>query len=250
MNAPDPAPVDVVDGFTILGHAQTPIGTLYLGRRRIEGVPDWVYEIQISGQLLMSSYHSVSEKQLATSALALHEGTGPLRVLVGGLGLGYTAVAALQSEQVTLVRVIEKMDFVQNWMDQGLLPLSDIFANDERLEIVQGDVYQHLAENPTEQYDLILVDVDHAPDDRLAEGDGHFYTPDGQRQVARHLAPGGVLAVWSAWDNDAFAKVLSGVYPRSVREDVSWDDIETPGETFHNVLFFGGGTAVASEAAH
>ena len=224
----------------LLGHADTPIGTLYLGKRPRRGAPGWVYEIQISGQMLMSSQNTVSERQLATSALALHGGGGPLRVLVGGLGLGYTAQAALEQRNVTSVRVVEKMDFVIDWMNEGLLPLSEEFAAEDRVEIVQGDVYGDLLGPSSVRYDLILVDVDHAPDDRLAEGDGAFYTVEGQRRVARHLAPGGVIGVWSAWDNDAFASAIEQVYPRSRRDYVQWDDEEEAGTVYRNVLFFGG----------
>ena len=231
----------------LLGHADTPIGTIYLGRRPREGRPEeWVYEIQISGHLLMCSLNNVSERQLSTTALALHEGPAPLSVLVGGLGLGYTAQAALAEERVGSLRVVEKMDFVIDWMSEGLLPLSDQFAKEERLEIVQGDIYEDLLGPPSEQFDLILVDVDHSPDDRLARGIGQFYTFEGQRAVARHLKPGGVLAVWSAWDNENFAEVLDCTYPRFCRENVHWDDEEEKGNAFHNVLFFAGGVAQPS----
>lgn len=147
------------------------------------------------------------------------------------------------------MRVVEKMDFVIDWMKQGLLPLSALFAGDERLEIVQGDVYEDLSGPATEQYDLILIDVDHAPDYRLAAGEGHFYSIEGQRKVAQHLAPGGVLAVWSAWDDDRFADVLRELYPRSCREDVHWDDVEEEGNSFHNVLFFAGAAAAVAASA-
>ena len=231
----------------LLAHADTPIGTLYLGRRHAPGRPEWVYEIQISGQMLMSSLNNISERQLSTTALSLHEGSGPLRVFVGGLGLGYTAQAALEGTQVASVRVVEKMDFVIDWMAQGLLPLSAEFAGEERLHIAQGDAYEDLLGPASEGYDLILVDVDHSPEDRLAAGPGHFYTEEGQRQVARHLNPGGVLAVWSAWDSADFARVLAEVYPRTRRDNVRWDDEEYPGETFHNVLFFAGGVCTSTE---
>ncbi len=233
----------------LLEHANTPIGTIYLGRRHVPTRDGWVYEIRISGQLLMCSMNNISEQKLSETALELHEGQGPLKVLVGGLGLGYTARAALVDPRVASVRVVEKMDFVIDWMARGLLPLSAEFAAEERLEIVQGDVFEQLLGPPGELYDLILVDVDHAPDDRLAEGEGDFYSTEGQKRVARHLAPGGVLAVWSAWDNADFAKVLDGLYPRSCREGVSWPDELEEGKNFHNTLFFAGGNAQPTPVA-
>ena len=230
-----------MENFHILEHAHTPIGILYLGRRMVPGRSDWVYEIRISGQLLMSSKDNHSERQLSTSALRLHGGGPPLRVLVGGLGLGYTAQAALEGAQVSEVRVVEKMDFVMDWMREGKLPLSAEFAAEDRLEIVKGDVYEDLLGPAERQWDLILVDVDHSPDDRLDDDSAHFYTAEGQRRVAQHLAPNGILAVWSAWDSDAFAEVLAGQYPRTCREDVRWANDEEPDAPgFHNVLFFAG----------
>lgn len=230
----------------MLDHADTPIGTLYLGRRPGPPGVEWVYEIQISGNLLMSSLNNISERALSSVGLELHTGTGPLRVLIGGLGLGYTAEAALESDRVSLVRVIEKMPFVTGWLKDGLLPLSSLFNNDKRVEIVQADAYEILLGPATELYDLILVDVDHSPGDRLAEDDGHFYSETGQRLVAKHLAPGGVLGVWSAWDDEPFTEVLQTVYGKTKREYVDWDDAESEGNAFHNTLFFASAPTDAS----
>ncbi|MCP5066370.1 MAG: spermidine synthase [bacterium] len=222
----------------VLGHVDTDIGTIYLGRRMAPGRSEWTYEINIDGALLMSSSNPVSERQLATSALTMHEGEG-LRVLVGGLGLGHTAQAALESPRVASVRVVEKMSSVIDWMRDGLLPLSAEFAADKRLQIVQGDIYDDLLGPASEQYDLILVDVDHSPRHRLSEASEHFYTEEGQSRVARHLSSGGRLAVWSAAADDDFMAVLSEVYLDARREDVNWEDKGLCDEPLHDVLFFG-----------
>jgi spermidine synthase len=223
----------------ILEHADTPIGTIYLSQREVAWKPGWTYEIHIDGLLLMSSIDPVSERQLATSAIAMSKDDAPLKFLVGGLGLGYTAEAALATSRVAKLRVVEKMDFIIDWMARGLLPLSEQLAADDRVEIVQGDIFDDLRASPSETYDIILVDVDHAPDRPLDAQSVPFYTTQGQRCVSRHLTPGGVLAVWSAHDDDAFAEVLAEVYCGTHREEVEWDNREVPGAVYHNVLFFG-----------
>jgi spermidine synthase len=230
--------------FEVLDSADTPIGTIYLSTRKLSAEPssDIVHEVHINGHLLMSSVSPVSEKHLSTSALALHTGRDKLRVLVGGLGLGYTAQAALADERVASVRVVDKMDFVIGWMRKGTLPCSAELTTDPRVELVQGDVYADLLSPPRETFDLILIDVDHAPTDPLDPASLPFYTPEGQRMVAQHLAPGGVLGVWSAYDDDDFHAVMQQVYPGATREDVRWERVEQvdpPRPPFHNVLFFG-----------
>lgn len=230
--------------FDVLDSVYTPIGLIYLSRRELEDHPgEHVFDVYIEAELLMSSVSPVSERALATRALELHAESGGrnegLRVLVGGLGLGYTAHAALASPAVSHVRVVDKMDFVIGWLKKGLLPLSKELTSDPRLEMVKGDVYAELLGPASEPWDLILVDVDHAPDSPLDPASVPFYTLDGQRQVAEHLAPGGVLAIWSASDHDGFAAVLETTWPVASREHVRWvNELEGDDEPFENVLFF------------
>ncbi len=226
----------------VLDSVDTPIGNTYLSRRRLERDPSTiVYDVHIEGDLLMSSISPVSEQKLATSALSLHRGEGELCVLVGGLGLGYTAQAALSSPRVRSLQVVDKMDFVINWMRKGLLPLSGELTRDPRLAFVLGDVYADLLGPPSTTFDIILVDVDHEPERPLDPASLPFYTREGQRAVAQHLSPGGILGVWSCCDNEPFFEVMREVYAEATREHVRWDSVETErdAEPFHNVLFFG-----------
>ena len=221
----------------ILDHADTSIGVVYLGRRQLAG--EWVYQIHIEHELLMSSVNPFSERELSCLALAYHQGDRPLSVLVGGLGLGYTAQAALQNTQVESLRVAEKMDFIIGWMRDGKLPLSAELAADDRLQIAQTDVYADLLGRAQTTYDLILVDVDHAPDSLLSDASAPFYTIEGQARVAAHLAPGGVLAVWSATPSESFAEVMKASYADAQCDDIRWHDDENPETPYHNVVFLG-----------
>jgi len=103
---------------------QTSIGLICLRERTLPSEPATVItEITLDHEFLMSSYNTASERALASIALEMHAGRG-LRVLVGGLGLGYTAREALRSDRVGAVRVIEFVPQVIRWMQRGMIPLS------------------------------------------------------------------------------------------------------------------------------
>jgi spermidine synthase len=226
----------------ILDVQERSIGLAYLYRTPAGDRPDgWIYKVRIDGAMLMSSANPLSERELATQGIAAHRGGDDLKVLIGGLGLGHTAQAALESPKAGRVQVIEMMDFVIDWMRSGLLPLSQQMNSDPRVELVQADVYGQLLDEPTQTWDVILVDVDHSPNGPLDPASLPFYTLKGQTAVQRHLAPGGVLVVWSSSDDAPFAKVMASVYPEAWREHIEWDVVQEGEEDMHlhNVLFFG-----------
>ncbi len=215
-----------------LAYEETPLGILCLRRRALVSQPGVIVtEVTLNHEFLMSSLYTDSEQALSRIAIDMHGGDD-LRVLVAGLGLGYTAYQALQSQQVADVEVVEIFPQVIEWLNTGLLPLSSQLAADSRLTLTQGDAYQRLAETPdgtSAGFDLILVDVDHSPDDRLGDGQSlSFYTPEGLRQARRHLRPGGVLAVWSYAESNPFTEAL-----RSVFEEVRVEGITHQNELIH-----------------
>ncbi|MEA1951206.1 MAG: spermidine synthase [Planctomycetota bacterium] len=195
-----------------------------------------VTEVTLNHEFLMSSLYTDSERALARTALEMHGGQD-LRVLVGGLGLGYTAREALKSDRVARVEVVELLPQVIDWLKRGLLPLSselckemgdETIHNAPRLVVAEGDVYGRLAEPPTglpvDLFDAILIDVDHSPDERLDDQSISFYTEQGLQSARRHLAPGGVLAVWSYAESSPFADALGEVFAQVRVEPVTYNN--------------------------
>jgi spermidine synthase len=213
-----------------LAAEETPLGLIALRRQPLPSDPDTlVTEITLDHRFLMSSHTAASERQLAELALDLHGGT-ELDVLVGGLGLGHTAHAALATGRAARVEVVELLPTVVSWFQQGLVPLAGELLPDPRLAIVLGDVYARLAAAPTRRFDAILIDVDHSPDDPLGTWPNMFYSVPALRRTREHLAPGGVLAVWSGSPNvefvDALARVFAEVTPVPVAFRNALDGVE------------------------
>ena len=175
-------------------------GQLRLMRRGAE------YSIMTGGSELMNSRMSGSERALATLASARIEGRPAPRILIGGLGMGFTLRAALEVlPPGARVEVAELLPAVIAWA-RG--PMAEIFGgclDDPRVRIITGDVAAPIAA-ATDAYDAILLDVDNGPGglDRAAN-DG-LYNPAGLAAARRALTPGGVLAIWSAMPDDAFLR--------------------------------------------
>jgi spermidine synthase len=206
----------------ILAYEECQLGLLCLRRRELLSQPGTVVtEVTLNHEFLMSSLYTDSERVLAQTAVDMHRGKD-LRVLVGGLGLGYTAREAVSSERVARVEVIELLPQVIDWLRVGLVPLSDELRDEPRLAITQGDVYRHLAGPPKELFDLILIDVDHSPDERLGNENVAFYTEEGLRAARKHLAKDGVLAVWSYAEDTPFAAALRGAFAEIRVEPVAY----------------------------
>ncbi len=198
--------------FEILAYEETALGVLCLRRRELLSRPGTVVtEITLDHELLMSSYNTASERALAEESLARHTGRD-LSVLVGGLGLGYTANEALRSKRVQRVEVIELLPEVVGFLQQGLVPLSPTLLADPRFSVREGNVYAMLGEPPGERWDLVLIDVDHSPEEHLGPANQSFYTASGLARAKQHLAPGGILAVWSYSESSPFVEALRNTF--------------------------------------
>lgn len=204
--------------FEELAFAETPMGELTL-RRRVEPVLGVeVHEVRLGEEYLMSSLFTEGEEELARLGLAALDASGSVDVVVGGLGLGFTARAALADERVAAMLVVDALPDVIDWHVRGLLPGSEQLTADPRVRLVEGDFFAMSAgegydpDAPRRRFDAVLLDVDHTPDHRLHPSHGGFYTVDGLTRMARFLRPGGVFALWSDEAPDpAFTAVMEQV---------------------------------------
>ena len=219
--------------FEELDYRATPIGALSLRRRRELRLGVDVFEIKLGEEFLMSSLFTASE--IALARLGLAELAGRARdVVVGGLGLGYTAQAVLEDAMVGSPLVVEALEAVIDWHRSGLVPLGAALTGEARCRFVHGNFFA-LAESdagfdpqtPGRRFDAVLVDIDHAPDLPLAPQNASFYQPAGLRRLAAKLRPGGVFGLWSnALPDDTFTARLRDCFAQARAETV----------TFHNPL--------------
>jgi spermidine synthase len=225
--------------FEELDYRETPLGALSLRRRRELRLGVDVFEIKLGDDFLMSSLFTASEIALARLGLAALDGRAApgghsLDVVVGGLGLGYTAAAVLENAQVGSLLVVEALAPVIEWHRRGLVPLGASITADARCRLVHGDFFALAAvdegfdpDAPGRRFDAVLVDIDHSPDGLLDPHHAGFYQPAGLRRLAANLRPGGVFGLWSnTLPDDAFTARLADCFIEARAEPV----------TFHNPL--------------
>lgn len=197
------------------------LGEISLRRRRIPvfGNRD-IYEVKLGEEFLMSSMFVEAEEALATLGLAAVTGD-KLSVVVGGLGLGYTAVAALKDERIEELLVIDALDTVIGWHQKELVPLGKALNADSRNRYVHASFFDLATapedgfdpENKGKRVDAILLDIDHSPSEFLNPANAEFYTTENLALMAEQLKPGGVFAMWSQnLPDEAFEALLRTVF--------------------------------------
>jgi spermidine synthase len=214
--------------FAELDFRKTPLGDLSLRRRRVRVLDDLeVFEVKLGEAFLMSSlFHEVEVAlaDLGLAALDAGSGTGEARydVVIGGLGLGYTAVAALKHSSVRELIVVDALETVIDWHQRGLVPLGSTLTQDPRCRFVHADFFALAASeagfdpsSAQRRFHAILLDIDHSPRNLLHPRHGSFYSPAGLRQLAVHLEENGVFALWSDDPpDDDFLRMLGGTFAK------------------------------------
>lgn len=191
--------------FEELDYRPTPIGDLRLRRRRMVQFGDLdIYEIILGDDFLMTSLFHESEDQLSKIVLDATD-KQQLDVVIGGLGLGYTAAVALENPKVASLAVVDYLQGVIDWHNAGLVPMSKQLTDDPRCEFIHGDFFAlskdthssyHLGQK-NRKYDVILLDIDHTPTNLLNPSNSHLYTTQGLQELASHLKDDGLFGLWS-----------------------------------------------------
>jgi spermidine synthase len=187
--------------FDTLASARTPDGRELTLHRR-----DGDYFMQLDGDELMSTRRAASERLLGEVACREVAGAVAPRVLVGGLGLGFTLRAVLEGLPGGRVVVAEVFPEVVAWGREHLGSVHGTSLEDPRAEVVVRDVWELLA--PGAGWDAVLLDVDNGPDAWCLERNARLYSGHGLDRIARSLTSTGVLAIWSARPAPAFEKRL------------------------------------------
>ena len=224
-----------------LAYHKTPLGELVLRRRPepLLGNID-VYEVKLGEEFLMSSLFTEGERQLSIVGLSGLE--GDLDVIVGGLGLGYTAAAALENENVKTLAVVETFEEVISWHREHLIPMGEVLDTDERCVFVNADFFELAATgfDKSDQgrvFDAVLLDIDHTPDNYLDKKNGEFYTKPGLDKLRGQLREGGVFALWSDDPPDSgFVNRLQDVFGEATGNSVEFSNPYT-GETSINSVY-------------
>ncbi len=234
--------------FDELDYQSTPLGDISLRRRSEPRLNDEIlYEVKLGEEFLMSSLFTEAEIQLSRlgiEALKKAGHTEDLQIVVGGLGLGYTAVAALEDPAVKRMLVIDVMKPVIEWHQKGLVPLGETLSADPRCTLVHADFFALASaadsgfdsSEPDKRVHAVLLDIDHSPSHWLNSGNSRFYSIEGLKSLSDKLLPDGIFGLWS---NDPpeeeFTQLLESVFKSSESHIVTFPNPYKGGDSTNTV---------------
>ena len=190
-----------------------------LRQRDDDGRP--VLELRVNGVFVMDTAETSSERALAAAVLGAHP--APRRVLIGGLGLGFTLREVLDDARVEQVTVVEIEAALVGWMRDGTVPHGPAYLADERGRVVEADLAVAVAEAAGAAYDLVLLDVDNGPGYLVHDHNAALYAGAFLSTLRDLVEPGGAIAVWSAARSpDLLAELERSVGPTEERPIPVW----------------------------
>lgn len=200
------------DGPRTLVRAETERGEIALRERTVGDTV--VHELVVAGVFAMDTRDTCTETALAEETLALVE--HPARVLVGGLGLGFTALTVLKDRRVGQVDVVEVEEDLVLWSRLGLTPTLGVLGRHPRARVHVADIADVLAGSggddlPRGPWDLVLLDVDNGPSFLVHQGNARLYAEDALAAALAQVAPGGALAIWAAQREPGLLATLTGL---------------------------------------
>jgi Spermidine synthase len=220
-----------VKPYERLGEARTPNGTVLSLYRH-----DGAFLIRADGVELMSSRRHLSEDRLAEIACAPIGERASARVLIGGLGLGFTLRAALRAlRDDAEVVVAELVPEVVAWNADPAWGISADSMRDPRVVIAQDDVSNVLRGN-ADGFDAIMLDTDNGPDGMLMSENASLYSRYGIEMTIAALRPGGVVVYWSVADDPKFERALRGAGLAVTTEHVRAHDTTGPMHTLYTAM--------------
>jgi spermidine synthase len=193
--------------YVEVARAESSRGDVVLRERRDDNTPT-ILELRVNGVFVMDTLETTSERALANAALELV--ARPTRVLVGGLGLGFTMHEVLADPRVDSCTVVEIEQAVVDWMRDGTIDHGPRLLADGRVTVVVADVGVALAESPEAAYDLVLLDVDNGPDYLVHDANDALYKEPFLQ--AAHRATGQVLVIWSSSEAPQLEAAMAAVF--------------------------------------
>jgi spermidine synthase len=189
-----------------VAQARTGRGEVVLSRR------GGALELRVNGVFVMDTVHTETERLFASATLRAAVRTDAVRVLVGGLGLGFTLREVLADPRVREAHVVEIEPDLLDWHRNGLIPETSDAVRDRRVAFRIGDIAEVIGTLPSASFDVLLLDVDNGPDFLVYDANSAIYRSDFLARCAEVLAPDGTIAIWSADTAPQLRAVMHAVF--------------------------------------
>lgn len=227
----------ISSGRLVIARHITDRGEIQLQQQRLSD-GSLAFEIISDGVFLMASYNQVSERALANYGLesvAIQYGS-ELRVLVGGLGMGFTLQETIINNVIS-VDVVEINPHIINWNSTYFASLNGQALSDSRVKVIKDDLYTVLYAAPIMQYHAILLDVDNGPSWLAHKDNTKLYTLKTLERISQILLPGGTLTVWSAQPEPEFLIKRQTIFERT--EEIPIFALNDNGKRMENFIYRG-----------